>query len=96
MEVKAAVLLFEKSLRKNCLKCTTVLSDGDSRTLLPLQEADVYVFIKVQKKDCVNHVQKHMGAALCNLAARHNEEVSENLEGKGRIIGDLITKWSSC
>lgn len=95
MEVEAAVHLFERSIKKNGLKYTTILSDGDSRTFLALQEADVYGFIKVQKEDCVNHVQKRMGTALRNLVARHKGGASETLGGRGRLTGDLITKLSS-
>ncbi|KAH7963459.1 hypothetical protein HPB52_021226 [Rhipicephalus sanguineus] len=81
--------------KKNGLKYTTILSDGDSRTFLALQEADVYGFIKVQKEDCVNHVQKRMGTALRNLVARHKGGASETLGGRGRLTGDLIAKLSS-
>ncbi|KAH7945181.1 hypothetical protein HPB49_007388 [Dermacentor silvarum] len=95
MEVEAAVLLFNRSLRKNGLRYTTILSDGDSRAFHALQEADVYGFIKIQKEDCVNHVQKRMGTALRNLIARHKGGGSETLGGRGRLTGDLITKLSS-
>ncbi|KAH7958418.1 hypothetical protein HPB49_001406 [Dermacentor silvarum] len=95
MEVEAAVLLFNRSLRKNGLRYTTILSDGDSRAFHALQEADVYGFIKIQKEDCVNHVQKRMGTALRNLIARHKGGSSETLGGRGRLTGDLITKLSS-
>ncbi|KAH7938049.1 hypothetical protein HPB49_019527 [Dermacentor silvarum] len=95
MEVEGAVLLFNRSPRKNGLRYMTILSDGDSRWFHALQEADVYGFIKIQKEDCVNHAQKRMGTALSNLIARHKGGGSKTLGGRGRLTGDLITKFSS-
>lgn len=70
MEVEAALRLFERSLEKHKLRYTTMLSDGDSRTFHALTEKEVYGFIKVAKKDCINHVHKCMGAALPTLVER--------------------------
>lgn len=54
--------------------------------------ADVYGYIKAEKEDCVDHIQKRMGTALCNLISKHKG--TENLGGKGRLTEDLITKLS--
>ncbi|KAH7951915.1 hypothetical protein HPB52_015376 [Rhipicephalus sanguineus] len=67
MEVEAALTMFQRSWAKHGLRYTTVLSDGDSRTFHALSEAEVYGFIQIDKKDCINHVHKRMGAALRNL-----------------------------
>lgn len=67
MEVEAALRLFRRSLEKHKLRYTTMLSDGDSRTFHALTEDEVYGYIKVEKKDCINHVHKRMGAALRTL-----------------------------
>ncbi|XP_077490729.1 uncharacterized protein LOC144101435 [Amblyomma americanum] len=93
MEVEAALILFERSLKKNGLRYTTMLSDGDSRAFLALQEADVYGYVKVEKEDCINHVKKRMGTALRNLIAK--QKGTENLGGKGKLTGSMITKLSS-
>lgn len=66
-EVEAALRLFRRSLEKHKLRYTTMLSDGDSRTFHALTEDEVYGYIKVEKKDCINHVHKRMGAALRTL-----------------------------
>lgn len=84
MEVQAALLMFQRSLDKYKLRCTTMLSDGDSRTFHALTEQAVYGFIKVDKKDCINHVYKHMGAALRGLVDKKKAQ-GEPLGGKGRI-----------
>ncbi|CAN8029505.1 unnamed protein product [Ixodes persulcatus] len=95
MEVEAGLILFQRSWQRHNLRYTTVLSDGDSRTFLALQEAQVYGYIAVNKEDCVNHVQKHMGTALRTLITKQKKSSSENLGGKGRLTADLITKLSA-
>ncbi|CAN7999310.1 unnamed protein product [Ixodes hexagonus] len=94
MEVDAALILFQRSWQRHNLRYTTVLSDGDSRTYLALQEAEVCGYIPVDKEDRVNHVQKRMGTALHNLIAKQKGS-SESHGGKGRLTGDLVTKLSS-
>ncbi|KAG0437931.1 hypothetical protein HPB47_017219 [Ixodes persulcatus] len=84
MEVEAGLILFKRSWQRHNLCYTTVLSDGDSHTFLALQEAQVYGFIAVNKKDCVNHVQKRMGTALRTLITKQK-----------KLTADLITKWSA-
>ncbi|CAN8023230.1 unnamed protein product [Ixodes persulcatus] len=83
MEVEAGLILFQRSWQRHNLRYTTVLSDGDSRTFLALQEAQVYGYIAVNKEDCVNHVQKRMGTALRTLITKQKKSSSENLGGKG-------------
>ncbi|KAH7985521.1 hypothetical protein HPB52_025590 [Rhipicephalus sanguineus] len=70
MEVEAALTMFQRSWAKHGLRYTTVLSDGDIRTFHALSEAEVYGFIQIDKKDCINHVHKRMDAALRNLVAK--------------------------
>ncbi|KAH9361068.1 hypothetical protein HPB48_002930 [Haemaphysalis longicornis] len=45
MEVEAALIMFKRSLSKNGLRYTTVMSDGDSHTMHGLKEEGVYGFI---------------------------------------------------
>ncbi|XP_077501966.1 uncharacterized protein LOC144112985 [Amblyomma americanum] len=79
MEVEAAVTLFERSLSRHGLRYSVMLCDGDSRPFNAIQEASVYGYIPVRKEDCVNHVKKRMGTALCNILNKH----------KGRGQGSL-------
>ncbi|KAM7311432.1 hypothetical protein ISCGN_008339 [Ixodes scapularis] len=91
MEVEAALTMFQRSLAKHGLRYTTVLSDGDSRTFHALTEAKVNGFVKVEKKDCINHVHKRMGALLRNLLEKKKAQ-GEALGGKGRLTQDRIKK----
>lgn len=74
MEVQAALILFEGSLKKYGLRYTTILCDGDCRTYLALLEADVYGYIKIIKEDCINHVEKRRGTNLRTLKSKSGGE----------------------
>ncbi|KAH7954497.1 hypothetical protein HPB49_019203 [Dermacentor silvarum] len=95
MEVEATLILFKRSLERHNLRYTTILSDGDSRTYLALQEEKVYGYLQIDKEDCVNHVQKRMGTALRNLVSKSKASGLQSLGGKGRLTADLITRLSS-
>ncbi|KAH9366722.1 hypothetical protein HPB48_008777 [Haemaphysalis longicornis] len=95
MEVLAGLTLFQRSLEKHGLRYTTVLSDGDSRMYLALLESNVYGYIKIQKENCVNHVEKHMGTSLRTAIGNHRGSRSESLGGKGKLTGDLVMKPTS-
>ncbi|CAN8029787.1 unnamed protein product, partial [Ixodes persulcatus] len=73
------------------LRYTTMLSDGDSRTFHALTEDAVYGFVKVEKKDCIKHVHKRMGAALRGLVDKKKAQ-GEPLGGKGWLTQDKIKK----
>ncbi|CAN7994903.1 unnamed protein product, partial [Ixodes pacificus] len=85
MEVEAALIHFARSWERQDLRYTTMLSDGDSRSFTALQEANVYGFVPVKKKDCVNHVQKRMGTALRSLVQKQKGAAGPSLGGKGRL-----------
>ncbi|KAH9380155.1 hypothetical protein HPB48_002385 [Haemaphysalis longicornis] len=53
MEVEAAMIMFKRSLSKNGLRYTTVMSDGDSRTMHGLKEKGVYGFIPIGQENMV-------------------------------------------
>lgn len=71
-----------------------MLCDGVSCTLLALQEANVYGYIKVEKEDCVNHVEKRMGTGLHNLISKHKGTAGESLGSQGKLTADLVAKLS--
>lgn len=91
MEVEAALVMFRRSLSRHGLRYTTVLSDGDSRTFHALTEEKVYGFVPIDKKDCLNHVHKRMGAALRNVVEKRKAQ-GEALGGRGKLTQDKIKK----
>lgn len=68
-----------------------MLSDGDSRNFHALTEESVYEFVKVEKKGCINHVHKRMGAALRTLVDKKKAQGQPH-GGKGRLTQDKIKK----
>ncbi|GFW39728.1 uncharacterized protein TNCV_3188991 [Trichonephila clavipes] len=59
MEVKAAEILWKRSI-KNCgMRYVSILSDGDAKTYQHLSSLNVYGnCIKIAKEECINHVAK--------------------------------------
>jgi len=61
MEVAAALDLWSRSILEWNSRYTTVLADGDAKTFLELQEAEVYgPDIQITKEESINHVAKRM------------------------------------
>ena len=61
MEKEAALRLWGRSLQKNNMRYTKMLSDGDSVAYKAVVDANYY---PVEKLECVNHCDKRMGTAL--------------------------------
>ncbi|KAH9381036.1 hypothetical protein HPB48_008250 [Haemaphysalis longicornis] len=94
MEVEAALIMFKRSLSKNGLRYTTVMSDGDSRTMHSLKEEGVYGFVPIEKKDCINHVCKRMHTALRNVREQKKAQ-GVTLGGRGKLTDQKIRRISS-
>lgn len=94
MEVEAALILFKRSLSKNGLRYTTVMSDGDSRTMHGLKEEGVYGFVPIEKKDCINHVCKRMHTSLRSVREKKKAQ-GETLGGRGKLTDQKIRKIAS-
>ncbi|KAJ4440819.1 hypothetical protein ANN_10665 [Periplaneta americana] len=61
MEMKAAEILWTRSIRLCNMRYTTLLSDGDAKTHHHLQQLQVYgEGIDIRKEECVNHVAKRV------------------------------------
>lgn len=89
IEAKAALILFKRSLEKNGLRYTTILSDGDSLSFHALMQEDISGCLEIEKKDCLNHVHKRMGAALRTLVEKKKAQ-GESFGGKRKLTLDKI------
>jgi hypothetical protein len=78
MEKEAAIRMWRRSVEKNNLQYTQMLSDGDSSAYKAVVDVAGY---PVTKLECVNHVDKRMGTAL-------RKKAKENKLG-GRKYGAL-------
>lgn len=91
MECEGAVKLWERSIEKHNLRYKWMVSDGDSKAHAAVEE--VYgEEIKVEKLDCVGHVQKRMGKHLMKLKATNKCKLSDGktMGGKGRLTEGKI------
>ena len=92
MEAECAERLWKRSIVKNKFRYTTMLSDGDSKlydAIIALEPYGENVYI--DKEDCVNHVSKRMGTALCTLVATAKAQ-KQSISGKGKLTEIKIKK----
>lgn len=84
METKAAELLWNRSIEKNQMRYTTILSDGDAKTFSHLKNIAPYGDdILVTKEECVNHIAKRMGTGLRKVVKEWKVK-GVTLGGRGR------------
>ena len=101
MEVDAIKEMFQRSTTHG-IKYKNYIGDGDSKTYGGIVNSkpygDDYI---INKKECVGHVQKRMGARLRDLVKNHTEEIVTKtgkkmkrkiLGGKGNLTAKMIDK----
>lgn len=66
MEVEAAERLWLRS-ETNGFRYTTMVSDEDAKTLVHLNDLNIYEDKTIVKVECLNHVAKRLGTGLRNL-----------------------------
>ncbi|GBN94037.1 hypothetical protein AVEN_128683-1 [Araneus ventricosus] len=87
MEVKAAEILWKRSVENCVMRYMSVLSDDDSKTYQDLLEFDVYDdSMNISKEECLNHVAKRLGTGLRNKV---KEWRSKCVTNSGRKEGSL-------
>ena len=95
MEAHAAVAMFGRSVDKHRMRYTTVLSDGDSKTVKKLNDENTYD-VEIRKEECVNHISKRMFARLDNFATRQKARGnSVGGRGKGKLTKVRMKRWST-
>ncbi len=73
MEAHGTVALWQRSLEYN-LRYLSFIGDRDSKSFKGVSEANPYGSeYKVEKSDCVGHVQKRMGSALRKVKKDHGK-----------------------
>ena len=85
MEAEGAVIMWGRSIERHNIRYKWMVSDGDSKAFSSVEET--YEGCKVEKLDCVGHVQKRMGKHLFNLKARTKGKLADgkSIGGKGRL-----------
>eukprot|EP00795_Rhopilema_esculentum_P001535 gene1535-15984_t len=87
MEPEGAVRMFSRSIEKHGLHYTKFYGDGDSKSYLSVKNVYESVGKRVEKLECIGHVQKRMGTALRKLKKEKRE-----LGGKGKLTEKIIDK----
>lgn len=85
MEAEAALVLWQRSVEKHKMRYRYMVSDGDSKAFSGVE--DVYKDVKVEKIDCVGHVQKRMAKHLLKLKASTKGKLDDGktIGGRGRL-----------
>ncbi|GBN21861.1 hypothetical protein AVEN_51791-1 [Araneus ventricosus] len=91
MEVKAAEILWTRSVENCGMRYMNVLSVGDSKTYQDLLELDVYDdSMKISKEECLNHVAERLGTGLRNkVKERRKNSVCVSKACKQRTVGKM-------
>lgn len=93
MEVKAASVLWGRSVERHKLRYTTLLSDGDAKTFKELTELKPYGDTELVKEDCINHVSKRLATALRNVVTDCKKRgVTLGGRGCGMLTQNTIRK----
>lgn len=85
MEVDAVVEMFSRSKELHDVEYPFYVGDGDSKTMNGLLTNPPYKDVQVEKRECIDHVQKRMGTRLRNL-----KKVTKGLGGKDKLTNNLI------
>lgn len=95
MEVIGMTRIFQRSETNRNLRYVKYLGDGDTKTFLEISKAQPYGDLKVEKLECIGHVQKRMGTRLRKLKQQLRGEKlpdGKTVGGKGRLTDKLIDK----
>ena len=93
MEAIGALQIFKRSTVFNKLRYTKYCDDGDSKSYQNIESNNVYPGYKIEKSECVSHVQKRVGSRLRSLKVLYKGKVlkdGKRLTGKGRMTDKVI------
>ncbi|KAL8574808.1 hypothetical protein ACOMHN_018862 [Nucella lapillus] len=95
--LEGAKVMWGRSVERNKMRYTTMLSDGDSKAFTELCKLNPYgPDHPITKEDCINHVAKRVGTALRNLVS-DNKKRKVTLGGKksGALTQKTMNKLQS-
>ena len=67
METAGILKCFKQSEQLNKVRYTNYIGDGDSKSYAEVVKADPYNGVKINKLECIGHVQKRVGSNLRNF-----------------------------
>jgi hypothetical protein len=92
MESSGTIKIFLRSEKKNNLRYTTFLGDGDSSSYVNVVSAKPYGDFEIKKAECIGHIQKRVGTRLRNLKKQNKDTLCDGkkLGGAGRLTEHVI------
>ena len=99
MEGAGAISIFKRSIHTRKLKYTTFVGDGDSDTFRVVKECIENIYgsrYKVEKEECIGHIQKRMGTALRKLIKDLRGKKLEDgkpVGGRGRLTDVKVNQF---
>lgn len=95
MEVVAAERIWSRSEIFG-FRYTTLVSDGDAKTLTHLNTHKIYGDIEIQKVECLNHVSKRLGTGLRKLVKDSvGSKAPMGGKGHGNLTEPVIKKLTA-
>ena len=94
MEANGVVDCFQSSFAKRKLRYTKLTGDGDSKIYTSIVTADRYPGTKVEKLECIDHMQKRAKSRLRKLRNTHKGVPSngKGIAGQGCLTEKLMNK----
>ena len=94
MEANDVVNCFQSSIAKRKPQYTKLIGDGDSKTYTSIVTADPYPETKLEKLECICHMQKGVGSRLRKLCNTHKGVLSDGkgISDQGRLTEKLMNK----
>ena len=98
MEVEGSIETFLRSIKKHNLCYTTYVGDGDSSAFASVKNAVLLKYgdqYKIEKEDCIGHIQKRMGTALRNYKSNaRGSKLSDDkgVGGQGRLTDAIVDR----
>ena len=92
MEAEGATVLWNRSIQRHNMRYRWMVCNGDSKAFNGVE--NTYNGCKVEKLDCVGHVQKRMGKRLMNLKATTKGKLADGkpIGGQGRLSESRIKR----
>ena len=88
MESAGVLQIYKRSVEERCLRYTTYLGDGDSKSFQDIVNANPYPGKTCNRYECVGHVQKRVAAHINTLRQEYKGVMladHKKLCGKGRL-----------
>ena len=95
MEMEGASIIWKRSLEKHNFRYSFMVSDGDSKAFNKVSENNNYGDnCKIEKIDCIGHIQKRMGKRLLNLKSLTKGKLADgkSIGGRGRLTEATIKR----